>query len=88
MVGVEGGCLKRGRCECVGSTEVARVLFCITHFTLGTLLLYGIYSSLGFCTTNNDDDDDDDELAGVLARVTLFSNYYTNLYLFKIDDDR
>lgn len=88
MVGVEGGCLKGERCECVGSTEVARVLFCITHFTLGTLLLYGIYSSLGFCTTNNDDDDDDDELAGVLARVTLFSNYYTNLYLFKIDDDR
>lgn len=51
--------------------------------------VYGISSSLGFffvrqttMTTAGD------ELAGVLARVTLFSNYYTNLYLFKIDDDR
>lgn len=81
-----GGLFKGGRCECVGSTEVARALFTfyIRHAAAAVWHLFLTW----FCTTNNDDDDDDDRLAGVLARVTLFSNYYTNVYLFKIDDDR
>lgn len=71
-------------CVFVGSTEVARVLFRITLFTLGTLLsCMASIPHLVFVrqTTMTTTTTTTSWLAGVLARVTLFLNHVLHKFI-------